>query len=506
MRGRGDPARGPAHRARTALGIGKPNPVANEFYRRAARDPGIDLTIITALSLRKPTARTGLEKRLLGPIVERVFGNYVELEYAQALRRNDVPPNIHIVEFFLEPGAYLGSEHAQQNYLSANYTHVIRDVMARGVNVIAHLVARRTARRPSGDQLRLQSRCDGRPAAARGRGAERGSRLRPHRTGASADAVHDGTGDARPGALRLPHRRRALRLHAVLPAQPADRQRRSCDRPARELAGARWRTPCRWALASWGMRSCNALLLRHQQGGVYADALRSIGTERFGALVDAIGGRQAVHERSVRVDRDVHRSAARPVSGRRAQPPRMRPACRSSDCWRLAPSPVRVEEKILEALVKVGVGPKLTADEFRELKHFGVFRRDVEFSAGRMRAEDGSWVTADLADPVARARDRRRVSRSRAAKRSGAARRILPRPARVLRSVARFAGKRSQPDRHARRCLRESALRAQTWSCECSSDAHARFVNTTMMVTLLGRGGVRRAGRWARRERRRRPV
>src|SRR5262245_4449134 len=35
------------------LGIGKPNPIANEFYRRAVRDPGIDLTIITALSLAK---------------------------------------------------------------------------------------------------------------------------------------------------------------------------------------------------------------------------------------------------------------------------------------------------------------------------------------------------------------------------------------------------------------------------------------------------------------------
>ncbi len=69
----------------------------------------------------------------------------MELEYAHALRRNDIPPNIRIVEFFLEPGAYLGSEHAQQNYLSSNYTHVIRDVMARGVNVIAHLVAKRTA-------------------------------------------------------------------------------------------------------------------------------------------------------------------------------------------------------------------------------------------------------------------------------------------------------------------------------------------------------------------------
>ena len=34
------------------LGIGKPNPLANEFYRRARRDPTIELTILTALSLR----------------------------------------------------------------------------------------------------------------------------------------------------------------------------------------------------------------------------------------------------------------------------------------------------------------------------------------------------------------------------------------------------------------------------------------------------------------------
>src|SRR3954453_1154678 len=126
------------------LGIGKPNPVANEFYRRAARDPRIDLPIITALSLRKPTARTDLEKRRLGPIVERVFGNYIELEYVHAMKRGDVPPNIRIVEFFLEPGAWLHSDHAQQHYLSSNYTHVMRDVLARGVNVIAHLVAKRT--------------------------------------------------------------------------------------------------------------------------------------------------------------------------------------------------------------------------------------------------------------------------------------------------------------------------------------------------------------------------
>ena len=40
------------------LGIGKPNLVANEFYRRAARDPALHLTILTALSLTRPRARS----------------------------------------------------------------------------------------------------------------------------------------------------------------------------------------------------------------------------------------------------------------------------------------------------------------------------------------------------------------------------------------------------------------------------------------------------------------
>ena len=94
------------------LGIGKPNPLANEFYRRAVRDPSIDLTIITALSLLKPTARSALERRLLDPITERVFGSYVEPDYARAVRADSVPPNIRIIEFFLTPGAFLGAPHA----------------------------------------------------------------------------------------------------------------------------------------------------------------------------------------------------------------------------------------------------------------------------------------------------------------------------------------------------------------------------------------------------------
>ena len=96
------------------MGIGKPNPLVNEFYRRALRDPGIDLTIITALSLLKPVAHAALERRLVEPLVERIFGSYVEPEYARALQANRVPANVRIIEFFLTPGAFLNCAHAQQ--------------------------------------------------------------------------------------------------------------------------------------------------------------------------------------------------------------------------------------------------------------------------------------------------------------------------------------------------------------------------------------------------------
>ena len=89
------------------LALGKPNPLVNEFYRRAVRDPKIELRIFTALSLRKPTAANELERRFLEPFVARVFGNYPELDYVAAVRAGTLPANIEVVEFFLEPGAYL---------------------------------------------------------------------------------------------------------------------------------------------------------------------------------------------------------------------------------------------------------------------------------------------------------------------------------------------------------------------------------------------------------------
>jgi hypothetical protein len=89
-----------------------------------------------------------LERRFLDPIAQRLFAGYPPLAYAAAVHNSQVPPNIMINEFFFEAGQWLGSPYAQQHYISANYTHALRYVLDRGVNVVAQLVAHRADEAP----------------------------------------------------------------------------------------------------------------------------------------------------------------------------------------------------------------------------------------------------------------------------------------------------------------------------------------------------------------------
>lgn len=124
------------------LGLGKANNIANALYERAAADPSIDLVIFTALTLEKPRPSSDLERRFMGPVVERLFGGYPELAYAKALHEKRLPANIEVNEFFFLAGRWLGSPLAQQSYIAANYTHALRYILDRRVNVVAQLVGR----------------------------------------------------------------------------------------------------------------------------------------------------------------------------------------------------------------------------------------------------------------------------------------------------------------------------------------------------------------------------
>src|ERR687892_769566 len=123
------------------LGLGKANHLVNEFFRRAREDSRLDLHIFTALTLGRPRASSELERRFIEPLAGRLFGGYPELAYVDPLRQGTLPDNIRVSEFYFQPGSLVNSPLAQQQYVSSNYTHVVRDVIDAGINVLAQLVS-----------------------------------------------------------------------------------------------------------------------------------------------------------------------------------------------------------------------------------------------------------------------------------------------------------------------------------------------------------------------------
>ena len=133
------------------LGLGKPVQLLNAFYQRAAADPGISLHIYTALCLEVPKPGSHIEANLAGPIIERLFGDYEELDFMRDLRGDGLPENIQLSELYFKAGSMKNLPVAQQNYISSNYTHICRDMLSHGVNVMVQMVAARE----EGEQLRI---------------------------------------------------------------------------------------------------------------------------------------------------------------------------------------------------------------------------------------------------------------------------------------------------------------------------------------------------------------
>jgi acyl-CoA hydrolase len=137
---------GPRIACGTPLGLGKPVPLLNALYARVKADPRLHLSIFTALSLEIPRAEGELERRFLEPYVKRAFAGVPELDYLRDMRGPGLPSNIEVMEFYFRPGAMLGLPAAQQAYVSSNYTHAARDMLARGVNAVLVMIAERSGR------------------------------------------------------------------------------------------------------------------------------------------------------------------------------------------------------------------------------------------------------------------------------------------------------------------------------------------------------------------------
>lgn len=467
------------------VAIGKPNPLVNAFVRRAMADSRLHLTIVTALSLHKPRWRSDMERRFAQPFAERVFADCLELEYVSLLEQRRLPANIEIIEFYLEPGHWLGNEHLQQHYLSANYTHVARDALQRGLNVVAQLVAAP----PPGEQ----------PAGVLSLGAN-----------------PDMTADLLPqiAAMRASGKPFALigQIHAELPFMYGDAlvatdtfdflvEKTAAPNalfcppnmpiaPAEHAIAVNVSTLIRdggtlqLGIGELGDALVYATRLRHQQPAIYRELLQSTGVlETNRRLIESEGG-TAPFERGLYgcsemlADGflDLYRAG---VLKRHVYP--------SARLQRLLDEG-HIEETLgvrtLDALSAAGMH-RMSYVDFNELREVGLFRQDVQYERGMLVAPDGSRLPASFEQTE----HREAIARCCLGERlcNG-----------VLVDAGFFFGPKD-----FYKALRElpaeerklfamrgisfvNELYGHEWELKVAQRRHARFINTTMMMTGLG--------------------
>ncbi|MBO9456529.1 hypothetical protein J7376_16565 [Paracoccus sp. R12_1] len=136
------------------LGLGKPVTLVNALSRAAVIDPRLKLSIFTALTLQRPAPGSDIERRFLDPAVDRLFGRYPALHYAEMIKAGGLPDNIEVSEFFFQAGNWVDNAYAQRHYISANYTHARDVLIAQRPNVLAQLLAR------DGDRFSLSCNTD----------------------------------------------------------------------------------------------------------------------------------------------------------------------------------------------------------------------------------------------------------------------------------------------------------------------------------------------------------
>ncbi len=136
------------------LGLGKPVTLVNALTRAAAANSSLRLSIFTALTLERPKPGSDIEKRFLDPAMDRLFGRYPALLYAEMIKGDGLPDNIEVSEFFFQAGAWLGNDYAQRHYISANYTHARDVLIAQNPNVLSQLMPR------EGDRVSLSCNTD----------------------------------------------------------------------------------------------------------------------------------------------------------------------------------------------------------------------------------------------------------------------------------------------------------------------------------------------------------
>ena len=467
------------------LGIGKPNHLVNAFVRRAVRDSNLQLEILTGLSLHTPRWRSDLERRLVQPFAQRVFGRYPELEYIDMLASGTLPPNIQVSEFFLEPGRWLANGRVQQHYLSSNYTHVVRDALSRGLNVLAQLVAVPPPGEGAPGQLSLS--CN------------------PDLTADLLPAIASARTTGRPFTfIGQVHRELPFMYgDAVIPSNLFD-----CLIDAPDLDFPLFAPPnmplstadhmialnvsalvqdggtLQLGIGELGDAIVYALKLRHEHPELFRPLLATTGIRaRSSALIEEEGGTQPFEQglygcSEMLVDGflDLYRAG---ILKRRVYP-----SVRIQQLLDAGAMSENIDVTSLAALNDAGVH-RLSYVDFQEFKEIGFFKDGVEYESGSLVSPEGQRIALNLDDPASRSAIAQSCLGDRL--RNG----VVLDGGFFLGPRAFYSALRAMPPEERRHfAMRGISFINELYGPESelkiAQRRNARFINTTMMVSGLG--------------------
>jgi acyl-CoA hydrolase len=389
---------GPIHLG-LPLGLGKPNRWVNALYARIRQLPQRQLTIYTALCLGRPRAAQELQRRFLEPFVERVYGDYPELDFLADLHADRLPANVRIEQFFLQPGSLLDCPSAQQDYNSCNYSQVTRDLDAKGINLIAQLVAS-DPQRPGYFSLSCNPdiTLDLLPRLERRRAAGE--------TILCLAQVHEDL-PYMPGPAEVPRECFDLLLQEPerstlfsTPNLPVSLQDQCIGLQASSLV--RDGGTLQIGIGAMGDGLTAALLARHADNAAYRAGLEALQGDAWGAQVDALGGREPFAK-------GLYGCSEMLVNGllalleagvvRRRVYPELR-------LQQLASAGALDEEgrpRSVQALLDAGLPARLDASGLAWLQGCGLLGASLQVRDERLRLADGRELSTDLQDPYTQA-------------------------------------------------------------------------------------------------------
>jgi acyl-CoA hydrolase len=470
---------GPAIVAAAPLALGKPNALLNALYAHVARDPSLSLTLYTALSLARPRPSPGLEARFAGPFIERHFGSdYPDLAYVADARADGLPSNVRIHEFYLQSGAWLGNARMQRDYGSINYTHVAREVAARGVNLLVQLVAERDGRLSLSSNPdvaldlidRLEAEGKPRPFVA--------CCVHPDLPFLGNDAE---VPSSYPDLLcRLPAP--AHRLFA-LPQGPIAEAEFALGLHASALV--RDGGTLQIGIGALSDAIVHALLLRQRDNAIYRDVLGALWRGSAPGIVAKCGDTQPFARglygaSELVMDGFMHLRRAGILVRRVFDDLALQRLLNAGTIAEVA------DGQTLSRLVEANLVPaQLDAPSLRWLTHWGLLDAGATVANGRLRLADGSEQPADMLDPAARAALSARIAGRRL--RNG---RYLH-GAFYLGTHALYDWLRSLHGEDAEglamtRVSHINELYGGRELLDVAQRRDARFFNTCMMQTLLG--------------------